>query len=293
MVTYPDSDQPLQRLSVRTREERHTFMLTGAPACGKGTIVATMELQAKELFGINWDDTIKINSDNHREIVSIASGMGDDISMHAKLNNAEAKYISNLAYKRVQEQLDKGEGHHLLIDTVSPSKDKLGLGIQNSGSLHVACVSVPVDISVERAFKRGQEIGRYVGSNYLIGAHKMVSTNLLKNVVDKCKDTGATLSIFNTNVPRGEQPIQAMHLDLSTNTAVICDDDAMALIYGKKHIDVKATDSAHVYTDEDNKLDYSYVTELESLGITVTYASSEMQQKIEEIIHPSKSIACN
>lgn len=41
-VKYPGTDKSLQRLSTPTRDDRHTFMLSGAPACGKGTIIASI-----------------------------------------------------------------------------------------------------------------------------------------------------------------------------------------------------------------------------------------------------------
>ncbi|WP_133139250.1 zeta toxin family protein [Legionella genomosp. 1] len=291
LVKYPGSNEPLRRLSIHTGEERRTFMLAGAPACGKGTIVAAMEMQAKEQFDLDWDDTVKINTDNYREIVSTAPGLGDDITVHSDLNTFEASFISDLANKRVQEQLNRNQGHHLVIDGVYPSANRLRMGTQNGGSLHIACVSVPVDVSVGRAFKRGQEIGRFVGSEYLISAHKAVSKDILKNIVTTCKDTNAELSVFNTNVPRGEQPIQAMQLNLSTKKAIIYDADAMAEIYGKKNIDPKALDSDHLYPPGVQELDYSYLSELESLGITVEFEDPEMQLKVEEIIRPASSMS--
>lgn len=214
-----------------------------------------------------------------------------DTTVHSVLNNFEASYITDRAYARVQAQLDKNEGHHLIIDGVAPTKERFKMGIQNEGSLHAACVSVPVDISIERAFKRGQEIGRFVSTGYIVGSHKTVSADLFKNMIESCRDTNAELSVFNTNVPRGTQPIQAMQLDMSTKKATIFDADAMAEIYGKKNINPKASDSAHLYPEGIQKLDYSYVSELEPLGVAVTFATPEMKQKVEELICPSTSMS--
>ncbi|MDF1678617.1 MAG: hypothetical protein P1U32_08000 [Legionellaceae bacterium] len=58
LATYLDSEQPLQRLSVQKGDDRHAFILLGAPACGKGTMCAALEIQAKEGLGIDWNDTI-------------------------------------------------------------------------------------------------------------------------------------------------------------------------------------------------------------------------------------------
>lgn len=291
LIKYPETDKALQRLSTHTGGERHTFMLAGAPACGKGTIITAMEVQAKEQFNVDWDNTVKINTDNHREIVSSAASLGDDITIHSDLNDFEAAYITDRANARVQAQLDENKGHHLVIDGVYPSTGRFKMGTQNDGSLHVACVSVPVDVSVERAFKRGQEIGRFVGSEYLVSSHKFVSKDLLENMVKSCTNTNAELFVFNTNVPRGTQPIQAMQLDMSTKEAIIYDADAMAEIYGKKNIKSDASDSTQVYPKGQEKFDYSYNSELESLGVTVKFDTPEMQQKVEELTRSTASMS--
>jgi len=58
---------PLERLSTHDGEQRHTFMLAGAPASGKGTCVGMFEVEARR-NGIGWDDVVKINTDVHRTL---------------------------------------------------------------------------------------------------------------------------------------------------------------------------------------------------------------------------------
>jgi len=284
-VKYPGTEDPLKRLSIQKGEDRHTFLFLGAPACGKGTMVASLEVKARDELQVAWRDTIKIDTDNHRGIVSHPGGMGDDPTAYSALNDFESAYITRRAYEKVRTQLERGEGHHLVIDGVRPIPARFKLGTENNGQLHVSCASAPVDVSIERAWVRGQETGRYISSDYLIDCHKAVSRDLLKAIVTHCADTNTEMSLFNTDVPHGEQPIQVVSINMQTREAIIYNADALAEIYAKKNININATSKAELFASEGDMMDYSYVRELRALDVNIKFAQEGMEEKIEKLIN--------
>lgn len=254
-----------ERLDIPEPDERVTFMMAGAPACGKGSAVATVATMAEENLEIEWDNTVKVNTDTHRLMISHPHITGERREFSGTLNNHEAGLLTDLAYSRLQKKVDKGVGPHILIDGVNMSKERMDLGMANSGKLLLTVVTVPPEISVERAFSRGQGDGRFVPTSYNLSKHRQVSKNFFKDL-QGAMGKNAEIILFDTNVPRGVTPKRIMTADLGSRSITIYDKKLFSEFLAKGNIDVTATCSRDLYMLPQDKLDESYHEKLEEMG---------------------------
>ncbi len=148
-----------QWLTKHAGNECHTFMLLGPPACGKGTSIIMLQEYAKKKLQIDWDDVVKIDTDAHRKIVSRHMHESEVPEISERLNGDEATYITQRAYFKMSKKIGENLAPHLLIDGVKPAMERFMLGTDNQRVLHLLVVTAPVPISIERAYKRGQESG--------------------------------------------------------------------------------------------------------------------------------------
>ncbi|KTD61001.1 coiled-coil protein [Legionella santicrucis] len=254
-----------ERLDIPDPEDRVTFMMAGAPACGKGSAVATVATMAEEHLDVEWDNTVKVNTDTHRLMISHPHITGERSEFSGTLNNHEAGLLTDLAYSRLQKKVKQGVGPHILIDGVNMSKERMDLGIANSGKLLLTVVTVPPEISVERAFSRGQGDGRFVPTSYNLSKHKQVSKNFFKDL-QAAMGKNAEIILFDTNVPRGVTPKRIMAADLGSRSITIYDKKLFSEFLAKANIDVTATCSGELYMLPKDKVDESYHEKLEEMG---------------------------
>ncbi|AUH73646.1 zeta toxin family protein [Legionella sainthelensi] len=254
-----------ERLEIPEPDDRVTFMMAGAPACGKGSAVATVASMAEEHLDIEWDNTVKVNTDTHRLMISHSTITGERSEFSGTLNNHEAGLLTDLAYSRLQKKVDKGVGPHILIDGVNMSKERMELGMANSGKLLLTVVTVPPEISVERAFSRGQGDGRFVPTSYNLSKHRQVSKNFFKDL-EAAMGKNAEIILFDTNVPKGVTPKRIMTADLGRRSITIYDKKLFSEFLAKANIDVTATRSKDLYMLPQDKIDESYHEKLEEMG---------------------------
>ncbi|KTD13668.1 coiled-coil protein [Legionella gratiana] len=234
-------EAPLQKLSVHQGEERVTFMLAGAPASGKGTILARVLHEAKTTRGIDERDMVKINTDTHRILVcqGYQEQLGTDKELHVSLNNDEASYITLMGYEKMRQKISQNCAPHMLIDGVAPANDRIQLGTQNNGKLEISIVTVDPESSVKRAQHRGESTGRYVQTSYLINSHRNVTVatyDMLSNQ-ELVGTKDIQVSIYDTNVPQGTTPVYVAWIDMKDKKAEIYDSEKLAEFRGKRHIE--------------------------------------------------------
>lgn len=215
----------MKRLSVHSGNERQTYMLAGAPACGKGTILAKILTKAMEEHRIHPSDIVKINTDTHRALVSAGLDLGEDKKMHVSLNNDESSYITSLAYEKMAEKIAQNSAPHLLIDGVSPAQDRIALGLASDGNLDITVVTLNVDESLNRAYSRGEKIGRFVQTDYLIQSHKTVSKSVI-GLINNKNFQGKSMQVTlydNNGVAFDEEPYLVATIDLENCVADVQD----------------------------------------------------------------------
>lgn len=229
--------EPLKRLSMHQGNERMTFMLAGAPASGKGTILVKIFDDAKTKYGIDEKDMVKVNTDSHRLLVckGYEEKLGEKKTLHVSLNNDESAYITALCYERMNQKINANNAPHMLIDGVAPDESRVKLGTENDGKLEISIITVDRNKSIKRAQERGDKTGRYVQTSYLLNAHRSVSEktyNLVGNT-DLIGKKDITVSIYDNNVPYGQSPINLAYIDIKNGNAIIYDPDRLAEFRGK------------------------------------------------------------
>jgi len=267
----------LEYMSIQPGQERHTFMLAGPPACGKGTLLGMMIYSAKAEYDVEWDNVVKINTDTHRPLVSEGCPIGDDKRMHAAYNNDESIFITDRAYDKVKTQLNNDHCHHLLIDCVNPNQERMALGLDKEGEFHIAVVSAPPSVAVLRAQKRGDATGRYVSTNYLVNCHSTVTKAIYEQVItnNECYNKKVQVDIFDTNVKKDTPPNRLLHVDMQSMQAVIEDAEGLKNFDAKKYISPVNTSepvrisSAGIFSQK-KRGSVAYITTLVDRGFLVT-----------------------
>jgi hypothetical protein len=273
-----DKESGFSRLSQHKGSDRHTFMLSGAPACGKGTAAVMHEEHAKERLGIRWNDVVKINTDIHRHIVSHDVITGEDKEKSVALNGDESSYITLRAYDRMSTKINADSAPHLLIDGANPAIDRLNLATKNGGSLHLLIVSTPVDVSIERAYARGVSTGRYVLTNYMLRLHQNISEDIFSRL-EQYKGLNIEFAILNTDVPEGEPPIKLMDGDLKNRVVYVFDVRGMAEFCGKRNLNLKAKNKDELFDHDKHRMSNAYIAEFKRGEIwVIDYANqSELE----------------
>ena len=218
-IDLPKESIPLERLSTHSGSDRQTFMVAGPPACGKGTITAMFEEDAKRA-GIGFDDVVKVNTDFYRRILSLAQPMGKDTTQHANLNNDEAGLVTDLTVARLKSKVNANNAPHILLDTVSIKQPKIDLGTANGGTMSIRVVTLDPEIAINRAIERGRQINRFVPVEYMLTAHRNVGQQLTK-LLENNTGRNIEVQIYDTDVKFGELPILVEQVDLHNRRATI------------------------------------------------------------------------
>jgi hypothetical protein len=263
-----DKKSGFQRLSQHQGKDRHTFMLSGAPASGKGTAAVIHEEYAKELLKISWNDVVKINTDVHRDIVSHHDITGEEKENSASLNGDESDYITRRAYNRMSIKISAGSAPHLLLDGANPAIDRLNLATKNAGNLHLLIVSTPVEVSIERAYARGTRTGRHILTNYMLRLHQSISEDLFTRLT-QYKDLNVEFAILNTDVPEGKPPIKLMAGNLEKRLVYVFDIRGMAEFCGKRNLNLQAKNKDELFSHDKHRMSNAYIAELKQAGITL------------------------
>jgi DNA-nicking Smr family endonuclease len=271
-----DKESGFPRLSQHAGNERHTFMLSGPPASGKGTAAVIHEECAKELLDIPWDDIVKINTDIHRHIVSNHTITGEEKEHSTSLNGDESSYITLRAYARMSAKITANRAPHLLMDGANPAIDRLNLATQNAGTLYLLVVTTSVEMSMERAYTRGVATGRYVLTDYMLRMHQNISKDIFTRLAEY-KGQNIEFAIINTDVPEDEPPVKLMDGNLRNGVVYVFDTRGMAEFCGKRNLNLKAKNTDELFDHDKHKMSNAYIAELKKAGIHVM----DYENKIE------------
>ena len=224
-LSYPNlglerDNEPIERLSLHQGNQRHTFMMTGAPASGKSTLLGIAAVDA-ETNGIDFSDICRVNTDYYRNIVTNEKELGPNKILHSTFNCDETLLVTQLFYDRLKEKVLSKEGApHLLIDTVYPHQHKIDFSVMNEGHLHLTCVTVPTEVSLKRALDRGKTSGRYVDTNFIIKANREISRDF-HDILDRNNGRNIDYKLVDNNVAPEELPIIFEAGDLKTGESSV------------------------------------------------------------------------
>jgi hypothetical protein len=140
----------------------------GASAAGKSTI-RPLQRRLAEKLDINWEDFALISPDYWRKFLLDYDSLGDDYKYAAMLTGQELEIIDKKLDRYMGEKAASGKMPHLLIDrfrfdSFTPSSDQQAestLLSRFGDTVYLFFIITPPSETVERAWKRGIDTGRY------------------------------------------------------------------------------------------------------------------------------------
>ena len=151
----------------------------GASAAGKSTLRPAQRLLAERL-GVDWPDFALISPDIWRKYLLDYASLGDARRYAGTLTGHEIEIIDRKLDAYMARKAEAGRMSHLLIDRfrfdsfarVEDSEDGRRLLTRFGASIYMFYMITPPAATVERAFSRGEKVGRYKAVDDLL-AHNV------------------------------------------------------------------------------------------------------------------------
>jgi len=150
----------------------------GASAAGKSTLRSRQRDLAGRI-GVNWNEFALISPDIFRKFLLDYDSLGDAYKYAGSFAGHELQVVDQKLDRTIAQKAARGEMTHLLIDrfrfdTFAPASDIAGSNLLTRfGSLvYLFFVITPPHATVERAWGRGLEVGRYKAVDDLL-AHNI------------------------------------------------------------------------------------------------------------------------
>ncbi|RNF36258.1 hypothetical protein [Paracoccus methylarcula] len=140
----------------------------GASAAGKSTI-RPLQLELAERLGVDWTDFALVSPDYWRKFLLDYDSLGENFKYAAMLTGHELEIIDKKLDAYMEEKAADAKMPHLLIDRFRFDSFRLSTNQQTDGRLlsrfghtvFIFFIITPPTETVERAWTRGQETGRY------------------------------------------------------------------------------------------------------------------------------------
>lgn len=150
----------------------------GASAAGKSTLRPLQRALAARI-GVSWDDFALISPDIFRKFLLDYATLGSAYKYAGALSGHELQIVDHKLDRYMARKAARGAMSHLLIDrfrfdTFAPASDVAGSNLLTRfGNLvYLFFMITPPDATVERAWHRGLEVGRYKAVDDLL-AHNI------------------------------------------------------------------------------------------------------------------------
>jgi hypothetical protein len=192
-------------------------MLTkGASASGKSTMRPLQRKLAAKM-GMQWNDFALISPDTWRRALLEFDSLGSLYKYAGMLTSQEVTIIDRKLDAHLVRKGNKRQSSHLLIDRFR--FDSFALDSDESKHLpsryvNLLCYSfmvTPPEVTVERAWQRGLELGRYKAVDDLL-AHNVEAFTGMQNILfGRALDPKVSVhyEFLDNSVPRGEVPLTA------------------------------------------------------------------------------------
>ena len=241
------------------RQERPVVINTKGPsASGKSTLRPLQKKLAGDI-GVPWEDFALISPDIWRKQLLDYGTLGSAYKYAGAFTAEELQIVDQKLDRYMARKHQRGEMSHLLIDrfrfdSFAPDSDEAGSNLLTRFGQRVCLffMITPPELLVERAWKRGLEVGRY----------KAVDDTLAHAVEAY---TGMA-DFFFTWIRRGDKRIQFEFLDNSVRlgerprTVAFGDNDTLNLLdvkgaldiarYGRVNVDASAPELLYVRREQ-------------------------------------------
>ncbi len=186
----------------------------GASAAGKSTL-RPLQRELAARIGVNWADFALVSPDIFRKFLLDYASLGDSYKYAGSLSGHELQVVDHKLDRYIAQKAGRGLMTHLLIDrfrfdTFAPASDVAGSNLLTRfGSLvYLFFMITPPDATVERAWHRGLEVGRYKAVDDLL-AHNIEAYNGMPEVFFTwalAADKKVHYEFLDNSVALGEQP---------------------------------------------------------------------------------------
>ena len=210
----------------------------GASASGKSTMRPLQRKLAEEL-GLCWSDFAVISPDIWRKFLLDYASLGDVSKYAATLTGHELKIIDQKLDRYMADKAERAGMSHLLIDrfrfdsfALDPDEEEGSRLLTRFGRLvYMFFMITPPEETVERAWIRGQQVGRYKAVDDLLAHNVEAYTGMPRLFFTWAakKDRTVHYEFLDNAVPEGERP----------RTAAFGSDGEMNILDIKRQIDVE------------------------------------------------------
>ncbi len=252
---------PLVEEAVRRRglrrlppQARPVVMNTkGASASGKSTMRPLQRRLAAEL-GVCWEDFALISPDIWRKFLLDYASLGPHYKYAGTLTGQEVALIDRKLDRHMAEKAARGETSHLLIDrfrfdSFAPASAEQGSNLLTRFGYRVYMfymITAP-HLTVERAWRRGLEVGRYKAVDDLL-AHNVEAYRGMPELFFTWAlrgDRPVHHEFLDNDVAAGERPLTVAY---GRNAELnVLDVGGLLAIERYRRIDIEATSPETVY----------------------------------------------
>lgn len=186
----------------------------GASAAGKSTLRPLQRALAARI-GVSWQDFALISPDIFRKFLLDYSTLGPAYKYAGSFSGHELQIVDHKLDRTMARKAERGLMSHLLIDrfrfdTFAPASDVAGSNLLTRfGSLvYLFFVITPPDATVERAWYRGLEVGRYKAVDDLL-AHNVEAFSGVPEVFFTwalAADKKVHYEFLDNSIPLGQTP---------------------------------------------------------------------------------------
>ncbi len=187
----------------------------GASASGKSTM-RPLQRQLAEELGLRWDDFAVISPDIWRKFLLDYASLGDAFKYAAMLTGHELQIIDQKLDRYMADKAGRAGMSHLLIDrfrfdsfALDPDEEEGSRLLTRFGRLvYMFFMITPPEATVERAWIRGQQVGRYKAVDDLLAHNVEAYTGMPRLFFTWAAKQDKTVhyEFLDNDVPEGERP---------------------------------------------------------------------------------------
>ena len=226
----------------------------GASASGKSTMRPLQHKQAHKL-GLNWHDFALISPDIWRKYLLDYNSLGPAYKYAGTLAGDEIPIIDQKLDRYISNKARQGQISHLLIDrfrfdsfaSAKDSEEGSNLLTRFGHTIYLVFMVTPPEATVERAWIRGLQVGRYKAVDDLL-AHNIVAFRgipLLLFTWALRKDKTVYYEFLDNSVAKGQKP-RTIAFGLNAEMYIL-DFKGMLDIMRYTRININANNPAEVY----------------------------------------------
>ena len=231
----------------------------GASASGKSTMRPLQQRHTHKL-GLNWRDFALISPDVWRKYLLDYNSLGAAYKYAGTLAGDEIPIIDQKLDRYIGIKASQGQISHLLIDrfrfdSFAPGKDSeegSNLLTRFGHTIYLMFMVTPPEATVERAWIRGLQVGRYKAVDDLL-AHNIEAFKgipLLLFTWALRKDKAVHYEFLDNSVAKGQKP-RTIAFGLNTEMYIV-DFKCMLDIVRYTKININASSPAEVYPQEED-----------------------------------------